>query len=56
MGALPINVEHAPLAGRLEHPHHDPFDRMLAAQAILENSQVVSRDGVLAVLGAARVW
>ncbi len=56
MGTLPIDLEHALLAGRLEHPHRDPFDRMLAAQAILENIPVVSRDGVLSELGAARLW
>lgn len=56
MGMLSIDLEHALLAGRLEHPHRDPFDRMLAAQAILENIPVVSRDGVLSELGAARMW
>ena len=56
MGTLPIDLDHALLAGRLAHPHRDPFDRMLAAQALLENIPVVSRDGVLGELGATRVW
>lgn len=56
MGTLPIDLDHALLAGRLEHSHRDPFDRMIAAQAVLENIPVVSRDGVLSELGAARLW
>ena len=31
---LPINVADAERAGRLPGPHRDPFDRMLAAQAL----------------------
>lgn len=53
---LPIDLKHALLAGRLEHPHRDPFDRMIAAQAILENASVISRNHALSDLGAARVW
>ena len=53
---LPIGLNHALLAGRLEHPHRDPFDRMIAAQAILEGVSVVSRDMALSDLGATRVW
>jgi PIN domain nuclease of toxin-antitoxin system len=53
---LPIDLKHALLAGRLEHPHRDPFDRMIAAQAILEGVSVISRDHALSDLGASRVW
>jgi len=41
---LPITPEHAQLAGSWDHPHRDPFDRMLAAQAKLENVPLVSVD------------
>jgi PIN domain nuclease of toxin-antitoxin system len=34
---LPLTIAHAQLAGRLPGPHKDPFDRMLAAQALIEN-------------------
>lgn len=31
---LPINAQHATLAGRLPRHHQDPFDRMLIGQAM----------------------
>ena len=43
---LPINFEHAELAGKLPDIHKDPFDRMLIAQSIHEKLTLVSRDGV----------
>ncbi len=41
---LPITVEHATTAGALPPHHHDPFDRMLVAQAMMEGLTVVTRD------------
>ena len=41
---LPITVEHAIAAGRLPPVHHDPFDRMLVAQARWEGLTLVSHD------------
>jgi PIN domain nuclease of toxin-antitoxin system len=35
---LPLTLAHAQLAGRLPGAHKDPFDRMLAAQALVENT------------------
>lgn len=42
--ALDITHAHAAAAGRLPLHHRDPFDRMLIAQAQLEDLTVVSRD------------
>lgn len=42
--ALPITVAHALAAGRLPLHHHDPFDRMLVAQAQTESLTLVTRD------------
>lgn len=42
--ALPINFEHAKLAGDLPEIHKDPFDRMLIAQAITEKLSLITRD------------
>jgi PIN domain nuclease of toxin-antitoxin system len=39
---LSMTPAHARCAGTLSWPHKDPFDRMLAAQAILENAALVS--------------
>lgn len=41
---LPISAQHAVLAGSLSWEHRDPFDRLLAAQAIIENVTLVTRD------------
>lgn len=44
---LPISAGHAILAGSLTWEHRDPFDRFLAAQAIIENLTLVTRDAEL---------
>jgi Uncharacterized protein conserved in bacteria len=41
---LPVTHAHAIAAGRLPVHHRDPFDRMLIAQAIVENLTLVTRD------------
>jgi PIN domain nuclease of toxin-antitoxin system len=41
------------LAGR---PHRDPFDRLLAAQALTERLPIVTRDPALAAYGIAVIW
>jgi PIN domain nuclease of toxin-antitoxin system len=41
---LPITVEHATAAGALPLHHRDPFDRMLVAQAQLEDLTLVTSD------------
>ncbi len=48
---LVITLEHAERAGQL-HPHHaDPFDRMLIAQALVEDLSLVTRDQTLEAYG-----
>lgn len=53
---LPITVRHAQAAGRLSWPHRDPFDRMLAVQAILEGVPLVSVDAVFDETEVTRLW
>jgi PIN domain nuclease of toxin-antitoxin system len=53
---LPISSNHALRAGRLPGTHPDPFDRMLAAQGLLEDLPVLSTDPAISGLGAARIW
>ena len=43
---LPLNTEHAHYAGKFEWDHRDPFDRMLAAQAFIENFTLLTNDPV----------
>ena len=41
---LPVDFAHAELAGALPPHHRDPFDRMLIAQAVVEDLVLVSAD------------
>ena len=41
---LPISAAHAEFAGGLPRHHNDPFDRMLIAQAMLEDLTFGTRD------------
>jgi len=41
---LDIGFGHARLAGELPSHHRDPFDRLLIAQAMLENLTLLTRD------------
>lgn len=54
--ALPIATEHALKAGSLVGTHRDPFDRMLAAQAMIEDLEIITRDPAIASLGARTIW
>ena len=53
---LPITLRHALTAGQLGGEHNDPFDRMIAAQTMIEGLQVVTIDQAIAALGAGVVW
>lgn len=44
MTVLEIFLEHALAAGSLPCPHRDPFDRMLIAQAQMENVPIMTTD------------
>lgn len=43
---LPVGFQHAVTAGRLPRVHRDPFDRMLVAQASVEELRIVSHDRI----------
>ena len=45
---LPITLDHVRVAGLFQVPHRDPFDRLLAAQAIDQNMQLLSVDPAFA--------
>lgn len=53
---LPVTIRHAQLAGNLDDPHKDPFDRMLIAQALLEGLTLVSNEAVFDRFGVSRLW
>ncbi len=54
--SLSLKLEHAHLSGSFPHPHRDPFDRMLAAQAILDRLTLVSNDKVFDTMLVPRLW
>jgi PIN domain nuclease of toxin-antitoxin system len=51
-----IDAESALRAGRLTADHGDPFDRMLAAQALAMDIPILSKDAKLDVFGVRRIW
>ena len=53
---LNISLEHAMAAGGLPGPHQDPFDRMLVAQARVEDLAVATADQVFRDYGVAVIW
>jgi PIN domain nuclease of toxin-antitoxin system len=53
---LPITVRHGETAGALPGPHRDPFDRMLIAQALLDDLVLVSNEQAFGAYGARRLW
>jgi PIN domain nuclease of toxin-antitoxin system len=53
---LAISLEHASVVAGLPFHHRDPFDRLLAAQALAEDLSLVSADPVFRRYGVTRVW
>ena len=44
--SLPVNEQHMHFAGKFERVHRDPFDRLLAAQASIENMTLITNDEI----------
>lgn len=53
---LPIRVEHIAHYCELPLHHRDPFDRLLAAQGLIEEMGILSRDARLDDYGIERMW
>ena len=53
---LSISAADALRAGRLPGPHRDPFDRILAAQALSADVPIVSIDQQFDAFGVHRLW
>lgn len=52
---LPLEPESMMRAARFENAHADPFDRMIAAQAIQNNLPILSTDPKLDAFGVRRL-
>jgi PIN domain nuclease of toxin-antitoxin system len=53
---LPITFEHATRVFALKSTNQDPFDRLIAAQALEESVPLLSADSVFDDYGVERVW
>jgi len=53
---LAVTVEHGQRAGLLPGEHKDPFDRMLIAQALTENLEIVSNERIFDEYRVRRIW
>lgn len=55
-GHLAISYQHAIKAGGFDIEHRDPFDRMLAAQSIIEGATLVTDDAAMKLFRAKCFW
>ncbi|WP_174284963.1 type II toxin-antitoxin system VapC family toxin [Sphingomonas bacterium] len=53
---LGLTIAHGDLAGMLDIPHRDPFDRLLIAQAQIEDAMLVSNETLFDTFGVRRLW
>ena len=53
---LNLTEKHAMRAGYLPGDHRDPFDRLLAGQALVEGLTIVTNDPQIAAFGCRVLW
>jgi PIN domain nuclease of toxin-antitoxin system len=53
---LPITTNQILINAGLPLHHHDPFDRIIIAQAICENLRIVSKDGQFDIYKVPLIW
>ena len=53
---LPLLTKHALCAGSFPSDHRDPFDRLLAAQSLLESIPLLTADPALENFGIQTLW
>lgn len=53
---LPLFQRHTDLSDSIGWHHRDPFDRLLALQAIGERIAIVSSDAIFESYGIRRIW
>jgi PIN domain nuclease of toxin-antitoxin system len=53
---LGITLQHTAIVARLPFHHRDPFDRLLIAQAIVEQIPVITRDPAFDAYPVQRLW
>lgn len=53
---LAVQHQHGVKGGLLDGDHRDPFDRLIAAQALIEDLTVITRDREIAAFGCKVLW
>lgn len=53
---LPLTLDHAERQITLPFHHRDPFDRLIAAQSLVEGIPLVSADPIFVAYGVTRIW
>jgi len=53
---LPISFEALVTVSKLPFHHRDPFDRLLIAQAVMEDIPIISRDGAFSNYPVQIIW
>ena len=53
---LPIAPKHTAILTTLPFYHRDPFDRLIIAQAMVEQMPVISGDAAFAAYPVTRIW
>jgi PIN domain nuclease of toxin-antitoxin system len=53
---LPIEPKHTAALTTMPFHHRDPFDRLIVAQALVEQVPILSIDAVLDAYGISRLW
>lgn len=53
---LSIKLPHVLALDRLDHHHKDPFDRLIIAQAIVENSSIITIDREFQKYPVTVIW
>ena len=56
LAELPITPGHSVAAGLFQSPHRDPFDRIIAAQAMIEGAVVVTKDRAFQTFPVQTLW
>lgn len=53
---IPISFEHALAVSSLEFIHRDPFDRLIVAQALTENMDIITKDEYITQYHIKTIW
>jgi PIN domain nuclease of toxin-antitoxin system len=56
MELLPLRLDHLEVVTTMPFHHRDPFDRILIAQAMLEDIVIISADSTFSSYPVQRIW